>query len=169
MANTYKITAILTIFAAIAGTWAFRQYSPTESGPRLKITDTSGAPLESFFADIPPNASIAAAIKDGPSPMGACSSRITGTLEKIGQLFDIAAPVYAQGSCCPGDLCQCLGCSRFVNPYTCGSSCDGGVYRYADYDPEMQCFGVKPDDPRNCDGQCECGVILCYNGSGCGC
>ncbi len=102
MTNTYKVIALLTLFAAIAGTGAFRQYPPADPGIRLRITDMSGAPLESFFAEVPPNASIAVAIKNGPSPMGACSSGITGAIEKIGRLFDIAAPVHAQGSCCPG-------------------------------------------------------------------
>ena len=169
LTNFYKAIALATLCAALVGIWAFRESLPTNSDVRLTITDVSGAPLKSFFADVPPNVKISEAIRNGPPKVGSCKPKDDSTLGKIGRLLDFATPVLAQGSCCPNGNCACLGCNRYVNVYTCGFGCDGGDYRYADYDPAFQCAGVTPSDPRNCIGQCECGVTLCYNGPGCGC
>ncbi len=138
---------------------------------RLAVTDASGAPLGSFFADLPPSAKIAKAIPEDPPKVGSCRSKDVNVLEKLGLFLGIGSAVYANGDCCPNGNCGCLGCGRYVVSYWCGFACDGGTYRYPESssEPELACSGTKSSDPRNCNGQCECGVSGCYAGSLCGC
>lgn len=147
MTRIYMGIAVATLSAALVGLVGFRESPLVYTDVRITITDVSGASLENFFADIPPKAKISEAIKDGPVKVGSCKPKDDSTLGKIGRLLDFATPVQAQAPCCPNGNCACLGCNRYVNVYTCGFGCDGGDYRYADYDPAFQCAGVTPSDP----------------------
>ena len=85
--------AVATLSAALIGLVGFRDSPLVYTDVRLTITDVSGASLEDFFADIPPNAEISEAIKDGPVKVGSCKPKDDSTLGKIGRFLDFATSV----------------------------------------------------------------------------
>jgi hypothetical protein len=169
------LTLCVTVILGVSGTaaWMKKGAQRQRSETRLSVSDSSGAPLKSFFADVIPNRKIADAVKAERYQPTSCRKASVATkggtvLERVGRMLDIATPVHAQAPCCPTE-CPCLSCNQFVTSYLCNGYCDGGNYSYAYYDSAYQCTGSRNTDPRNCLGQCECGVTSCYNGQACGC